>query len=215
VVLIDADLRKPKVHKYFDLFRKPGLTEALMHHQQLNPLDEVLAQRTGEEMPQVSPLAMCNRIREVPNLYVMTAGEKIPNPAELLNSKRMAEFVEQLHQEVDVVVFDTPPLLAVTDAQIVGRMVDGTILVIDTEKTTGGAVYRALETLAQVNVPIMGAVLNRVSGSARGYYYYTYDYYGSESDEGDSGRSRSGGQEAGEYLRPRSSSSSVDPQAAG
>ena len=215
VVLIDADLRKPKVHKNFDLFRKPGLTEALMHHQQLNPLDEVFAQRTGDELPQVSPLAMCNRIREVPNLYVMTAGEKVPNPAELLNSKRMADFIDQLRAEVDIVIFDTPPLLAVTDAQIMGRMVDGTILVIDTQKTSGGAVYRALETLVQVNVPIMGAVLNRVSGSGHGYYYYTYDYYGSESDEGEEGGPRGGNRSAGDYLRPRTGGSSADPQAAG
>ena len=171
VILVDADLRKPTQHHRFGLSRKPGLSEAL-----LAP----------------NPYHISVPIPKVPNLRVMTCGEKVPNPAEILGSKRMKQMVEELHQYADVIIFDTPPLMAVTDAQVVGRYTDGVIVVIDTQATSGGAVHRALESLVQVNVPIMGAVLNRMTNSARGYYYYyTNDYYYSDSDD-DGGSNKPG-----------------------
>jgi Mrp family chromosome partitioning ATPase len=86
----------------------------------------------------------------------------------------------KLGEQTDIIIYDTPPLLAVTDAQVVGRLGDGVLLVINTQQTSSAAVHRALESLAQVNVPVMGAVLNRLSGSGRSYYYYYYYYtYGS------------------------------------
>jgi Mrp family chromosome partitioning ATPase len=92
----------------------------------------------------------------------LASGEIVPNPAELLGSQRMHQLVQQLRGEADILIFDTPPLLAVTDAQVVGRLVDGALLIINSQKTPAGAVHRALQSLAQVNVPVMGAVLNRL-----------------------------------------------------
>ncbi len=162
VVLVDADLRKPRQHNVFDVPQKPGLSEAL-----LSP----------------NPYELSRAIAGTPNLRIMTCGERVPNPAEILGSKRMRQLVDELHRHADLVIFDSPPLMAVTDAQIVGRLADGVVLVIDTQKTSGGAVHRALESLIQVNVPIIGAVLNRLSNTARGYYYYySSDYYYSDGD---------------------------------
>ncbi len=156
VIVVDADLRKPRQHRIFGLMRQPGLTEAL---------------RSGSFSP-----SLLQEAPGVPNLRVLTSGEIVPNPAEVLGSQRMRQLVEQLHAEADILIFDTPPLLAVTDAQVVGHLVDGALLVINSQKTPAGAIHRALQSLIQVNVPIMGAVLNRLSGSGRAYYYYYYYY---------------------------------------
>ncbi|MCB9138314.1 MAG: P-loop NTPase [Caldilineaceae bacterium] len=194
VLLIDADLRKPKVHRLFGLPRKPGLAEALIYQHTYAPagaFDTLSPRQAGNAAFQAGndfdPFSLCKRIPEIPNLYVMTAGEKAPNPAELLSSNRMSEVMKKLHESVDVIIFDTPPLLAVTDAQIIGRLADGMMVVINTRKTSSGAVYRALESLVQVKVPIMGAILNQVSQKAHGYtyYYYAYEYYGAETDDED------------------------------
>ena len=155
VILVDADLRKPRQHRIFGALRQPGLAEAL---------------RSGFSPDLLQPVA------GVPNLRLLTSGETVPNPAEVLGSQRMRQLFEQLRAEADFIIFDTPPLLAVTDAQVVGHLVDGALLVINSQKTSAGAVHRALESLAQVNVPVMGAILNRLSGAGRSYYYY-YHYY--------------------------------------
>lgn len=186
VILVDADLRKPTVHHRFDLPRKPGLSETL-----LAP----------------TPVDLTRAIRDVPNLRVLTCGERVPNPSEVLSSKRMVNLIEELKTQANIVIFDSPPLLAVTDAEIVGRYTDGLLLVVDTEKTSGTAVHRALESVAQVNVPIMGALLNRISNSARGYYYYYSSseyYYHSDDDDGTSDDNASdGGANDGKRAGPR------------
>ena len=116
--------------------------------------------------------------------------------------------------EADFLIFDTPPLLAVTDAQIAGRLVDGALLVVNSQKTSAGAVHRALEALAQVNVPVMGAVLNRLSGAGRAYYYYyhyySHDYYRDAATDTTRGATRRIGaeertSEAPKVLEPLSS----------
>ena len=155
VILVDADLRKPRQHSIFGAPRQPGLAEAL---------------RGGFAPEVLRPVA------GVPTLRLLTSGETVPNPAEVLGSQRMRQLVQQLRAEADFLIFDTPPLLAVTDAQIVGHLVDGALLVINSQKTSAGAVHRGLESLAQVNVPVLGAVLNRLSAAGRSYYYY-YHYY--------------------------------------
>jgi non-specific protein-tyrosine kinase len=156
VILVDADLRKPRQHRIFGLVRQPGLAEGL---------------RSGSFSP-----SLLQEVPGVPNLRVLTSGEIVPNPAEVLGSQRMHQLVEQLHAEADILIFDTPPLLAVTDAQVVGHLVDGALLIINSQKTPAGGIYRAVQSLLQVNVPLMGAVLNRLSGSGRAYYYYYYYY---------------------------------------
>lgn len=183
VILVDADLRKPRQHRIFDVPRQPGLAEAV---------------RSGVFTPD-----LLQPVAGLPNLRVLTAGETVPNPADVLGSQRTRDLVEQLRREADILIFDTPPLLAVTDAQVVGQLVDGALLVINSQKTGAGAIHRALESLLQINIPVMGAVLNRLSGSGRSYYYYyqyySHDYYsdggksGGASGSGKSGGGKSGG----------------------
>lgn len=164
VILVDADLRKPRQHHIFGVPRQPGLAEAV---------------RSG-----VFSRELLRPVAGVPNLRLLTVGESVPNPAEVLGSQRMRDLVKQMRAEADILIFDTPPLLAVTDAQIVGHLVDGALVVINSQKTGAGAVHRALQSLTQVSVPVMGVVLNRLSGTGRSYYYYyqyySHDYYGDD-----------------------------------
>jgi succinoglycan biosynthesis transport protein ExoP len=156
-VLIDADLRRPMQHKVFELSQSPGLTDALLQPD--------------------SWAGAFVRPTSVPNLYLLTSGVVPPNPAELLGSQRMQHLLSQIAGDADVVLIDAPPLLAVTDAQILGRLVQGVVMTIDGETTGRTAVARAAAALAQVNIRLMGVVLNRVSKSARGYAYSQSDYY--------------------------------------
>ena len=172
VALVDADLRRPRVHKLFGFNNTMGLTDAVVH----------------------SDLSPSHYLRPttVDNLRVMTSGKIPPNPAELLGSKRMTELLERLREEVDLVICDAPPALAVTDAAIIGRQVDGILLVVDSGKTRKDAALRAVESLRRVNGHILGAVLNRLSRSTKGYYYYD-GYYTADSDsdgEGKKGKSK-------------------------
>ncbi len=158
VLLVDADLRKPRLHICFNLSQSPGLTEALI----------------GNDG------APSNYIRAtpVPNLSVLTSGKIPPNPAELLGSQRMQQLIEQLHTYADLIIFDAPPVLAVTDALVLAREVKGVILVIDSEKTRRAGLARAMEAILRSQTRLLGAVLNRLVNSPRGYYYDTYsDYY--------------------------------------
>ncbi|HRW10585.1 MAG TPA: polysaccharide biosynthesis tyrosine autokinase [Caldilineaceae bacterium] len=165
VILIDADIRKPQQHKIFGHPKMPGLTDALL---------------AGS-----APLEFFVRETSVPNLRILTAGKDAPNPAELLGSHRMQTLVKQLEQMADVLVFDAPPLLAVTDAQVLAKQTQGVLLVVNTEKTPRAMVARAAESLERANVRLFGAVLNRLARSARSYYYYydSYAYY--YEDDGD------------------------------
>ena len=166
VILVDADLRKPKQHTVFGINRRPGLAEAL---------------KGGDIEALLYPVTSKGQTL---SLWVLPAGDTIPNPAEVLGSHRMQQLGRQLLELADIVIYDTPPVLAVTDSQVMGRMVDGALLVIDTQKTSSAAVHRALEALMQVNTPLLGAVLNRVTTSARNYYYYySYDAYYSDTDD--------------------------------
>ena len=169
VLLIDADIRKPQQHKIFNFSKTPGLTDALV---------------AGDE----APLEFFFRDTEIANLQILTAGKDAPNPAELLGSQRMQRLVSQLQTRFDVLVFDAPPLLAVTDAQILTKHVQGALLVINTEETPRAMVARAVEALERANVRLFGAVLNRMAYTARNYYYYygAYSaYYGEDNDNDD------------------------------
>lgn len=164
VVLIDADLRKPQLHKIFGLTKGPGLTDALL---------------SGGES------SFFLRDTKVPNLRVLTCGSIPPNPAELLGSKPMQRILEQLQHEVDFIIIDAPPLLAVTDAQILSGLVQGVLLVVDTSTTNRGLVVSAATSLLQVDARLIGVVLNQMTRSARSYYYYDAyaDYYAEEEVE--------------------------------
>ncbi|MBS1252171.1 MAG: Tyrosine-protein kinase YwqD [Anaerolineales bacterium] len=167
VILVDADMRRPMVHNLFGQSNNYGVTTAIMQ---------------ADAPP-------CEYLQEtdVPNLRLMTTGSIPPNPAEVLGSHRMQEIVDQLKDEADVVIFDTPPALAVTDAAVLSTKVDGVVLVVEMGRTRREGAYRAMDALSRVDAPLLGAVLNRVSsGRGRGYYYYRYyeydGYYASEAD---------------------------------
>lgn len=174
VILVDSDLRRPALHQYFEVSRNLGLTNALLDK---NPNPDGYLQET-----------------EVENLRVLTCGPLPPNPSELLNSQRMRELIEQLKGEADVLLFDSPPILAVTDASILANQVDGVLLVVDAGTTRRGVAQRGKEQLDKVGANVLGAALNKLSHRGRGGYYYYY-YYSSE--EGGERRKKRGHRQSG------------------
>lgn len=162
VILVDADMRKPQQHKIFDLPKSPGIAEAIVANN--------------------TPIAFFLRDTPVPNLRILTSGKTTPNPAELLGSKRMKQLIESLRAEADILIFDAPPVLAVTDALVLVNQVQGVLLVVDTAQTARAVVARAAEALMRVNTQLFGVVLNRLVSSPRGYYYYNDSYYTYEEE---------------------------------
>ncbi len=161
-ILLDADFRKPGVHRIFDLPNAHGLSSLM--RSDATGLDDV-AQPTEQE-----------------NLRVITTGPLPPNPAELLGSQRMRTILGRLAEAADLVVVDSPPLQAVTDAVLLSSITDGTLFVIDAGRTHRGAVRRGREALAQAGARILGVTLNRLAERSGGGYYY-YDYYGAYGPE--------------------------------
>jgi capsular exopolysaccharide synthesis family protein len=164
VLLIDADMRRPGLHKTIGVMNNAGLSHLLVGQARVR---EVI-QRTTE-----------------PNLFVITAGRTPPNPSELLASPRMNAFISNLaHGPFDWVIIDTPPVLAVTDAVIIAQKVAGLVFVIGSEMTRRVHAERALETLQHGRVRSIGVVLNRVDFERNKYYYSRYygyqyqNYYG-------------------------------------
>ncbi|ULO08633.1 CpsD/CapB family tyrosine-protein kinase [Paenibacillus sp. 19GGS1-52] len=154
VLLIDGDLRKPTSHKTFSLSNRLGLSSLLS--QQANLEDTI--QESG-----------------VPNLSIMTSGPIPPNPAEMMASNRMSAVLQELRHRFDIILIDTPPLLAVTDAQIVASKSDGVIMVVSYGKVKRDIAVKAKAGLDRVGARILGVVLNNVKRKAsEGYYYYYY-----------------------------------------
>ncbi|KRE47881.1 CpsD/CapB family tyrosine-protein kinase [Paenibacillus sp. Soil522] len=153
VILIDADLRKPTAHHTFSLSNRWGLSSVISQQSKL------------EEVIQAS---------DIPNLDVMTSGAIPPNPAEMMGSKKMTSLLEQLRQMYDIILIDTPPLLAVTDAQIVATKSDGVILVVDQGKVKRDIASKAVKSLESVKARILGVVLNNVKRKANEEVYYYY-----------------------------------------
>lgn len=156
VVLIDADLRRPSLHKVFEVSNNQGLTTALLDAQ--TPVTEHL------------------QVTSVPGLRMMASGPLPPNPAELLNSQRMLQVLEDLDEATDFVILDTPPLLTVADASILAPHVDGCLIVIEVAKTRRETLVESQERLAANGANIAGVVLNRSRPGRSGYYQYYYDY---------------------------------------
>ncbi|MDD4834973.1 MAG: CpsD/CapB family tyrosine-protein kinase [Lutispora sp.] len=163
VLIIDSDLRKPKVHKLFALPNNIGLTNILT-----------------ERLPWEEHIAS---VEELPNLYVMTSGPIPPNPSEIVGSEKMRSMVSELKESFDFVLLDTPPVGVVTDAAIVSSYADGTILVVASGNVEIEAAQRAKELLVNVKANILGVVLNKISIKGAGYYKYYYygGYYEDES----------------------------------
>ncbi|WP_405097367.1 CpsD/CapB family tyrosine-protein kinase [Oceanobacillus sp. FSL H7-0719] len=151
VLLVDADLRKPTMHYTFRLDNLRGLSNVLVGE---NTIDEA-TNHTDVEL-----------------LDVMTCGPIPPNPSELLASKKMETFLKEALFNYDMVIFDTPPVLAVTDAQILADIVDGSILVVRSGGTEIELAQRAKEALAPAKAKLLGVVLNGREKKASNYYYY-------------------------------------------
>lgn len=161
VILVDADLRQPGVHRIFDIPNDRGLTTLLRSDDV--PLDAVV------------------RGTEQAMLRLLPTGPLPPNPAELLGSQRMRAVVDRLVAAADLVIFDAPPLQAVTDASIMSSFVDGTLLVVDAQRSHRRAVRLGSESLARAGANVLGVVLNRVAAADRATYG---EYYRSEEAPG-------------------------------
>ncbi|MFY2249297.1 CpsD/CapB family tyrosine-protein kinase [Priestia megaterium] len=151
VLLIDADLRKPTGHYTFRLENHIGLTNVLTRQ---------------------STLAQAVQESEIPHLSVLTSGPIPPNPSELLASAQMTELLKEMKEQFDMIIFDTPPILAVADAQILANQVDGTILVVSSGKTEKDAALKSKELLSNAQGKLLGVVLNNRKVEEGNYYYY-------------------------------------------
>jgi len=151
VLLVDADLRKPTVHYTFNLNNTAGLTSILT-----NQMELMEAVHQDDEK----------------NLYVLPSGPIPPNPSELLGSKAMSNFLERALEEFDIILFDTPPVMAVTDAQVLANLCHGSILVVGSEKADKDAVVKTKEQLASSTGKILGVVLNNKKNDKNSNYYY-------------------------------------------
>ncbi len=190
VVLIDADLRKPTQHKRWKLPNTVGLTGALLMDELSENLDYLL-----------SPT-------QVENLWLLTSGQLPHNPSELLGSHKLQELTDYLLQKYDLLLFDSPPALAVTDPVVLGRNMDGVIVVVDAGSTREPALVHVLSEMEKVNANIIGIVLNRYRrGRSSGYYYYYYDRYYSQDDgastDGKGGRGEGDGKRASRRRKSR------------
>lgn len=151
VLLVDADMRKPTVHYTFRIDNLRGLSNVLV------------GDSTLEEAVTAS---------DVDNLDLISCGPIPPNPSELLSSRKMKRMIEEAKHLYDLIIFDTPPVLAVADSQILSNMVDGSLLVVRSKHTDQEAAQKAIESLQAVNARVLGTVLNDREKKDANYYYY-------------------------------------------
>lgn len=149
VLLVDADLRKPSVHYAFKVSNRIGLTT-------------VLAKEMSLSQAIIKSL--------VPNLDILTCGPIPPNPSELLGSKMMETILEEQKEIYDYIVFDTPPILAVSDAQILANKCDGVLMVIASGKTKRDRAIKAKEFIVKANTLLLGAIVNGVESKQQDFY---------------------------------------------
>lgn len=157
VLLVDTDLRKPSIHKIFGVTNEKGLTNLILGN---TTIDEAIL-NTNEE-----------------NLSFLPAGPVPPNAPQLLRSSKMKEITDDFKKIKDIVIFDSPPLMSVTDPMLVASLVDGIILVFDADRTRRDMVKRGVELVRQSNPDVVGTVLNKITEKQRNYYYYYYSSYG-------------------------------------
>lgn len=151
VLLVDADLRKPTIHETYQLENVQGLTNVLVGNASL-----------GETVQKTL----------IDNLYVLTSGPTPPNPAELLSSKAMGELIQEMYSRYSLVIFDSPPLLAVADGQILANQTDGSVLVVLSGKTKMDTVQKAKDALQQSKAKLLGALLNKKKIKKTEHYSY-------------------------------------------
>lgn len=166
VLLIDGDLRKPKVHHYFSIPNAPGLT---------NYLGAAANSRSAQKVDLFSII----HPTEYKNLSVIASGSIPPNPAEVLGSEMMSEFIKEISQHFDYIIIDTPPINVVSDALPVIRESDGVVMVVRSNSSTHPELQKALDSLKFIDAKILGFVVNYESEnrSKHGYYKYNYSDY--------------------------------------
>ena len=167
VLVIDADLRRPRLHRVFNVRNMGGLSGYL----------------TGK-----ASLEDAIKKTKVENIWFIPSGPIPPNPAELLNSGKMKELIAELKERFDIVLFDTPPVLAVVDSIIVSSLVDSMVFLVQAGKTTNKPFLQGVEELKRAKAKIIGVLFNEVKAKGNGYYepyyhYYRYHYYGEEEEE--------------------------------
>jgi capsular exopolysaccharide synthesis family protein len=153
VLLIDADMRRPRVHDVFGFKQEPGLSNLMVGNAK--------ASQSVHKTP-------------VPGLWVLAAGRVPPNPAELIGSQRFRDFLNSLKEHFDLILVDSPPVMAVTDAAIAANVASGVVFVVGAEMTSRNAARGAVEHLEQGRAHFVGAVLNRVELERNAYYYSHY-----------------------------------------
>jgi capsular exopolysaccharide synthesis family protein len=157
VLIMDCDLRKPRVHTVFDAERFPGISDYLFNNVKL------------EDIIRKTPLE---------NLEVITSGTIPPNPSELLGSLQMKKFLDTLKEMYDIIIIDSPPCISVTDSEILFNLTDGTILVAQANKTAKDAFFKTYQNLYKINKHnLLGTVLNNFRFQQTYGYYYNYYYY--------------------------------------
>ena len=164
VLMVDCDLRRPRLHAQFGLPNTKGLTTWLSGEKNLDGL-----------------IQTCEK---EPNLKILTSGPVPPNPAELLGSEEMRKLLNILSEQYAHIVIDSPPAISFTDASILSTMVDGVILVVHGGRSSRAVVRRAKQQLLDVGAHVFGVVLNNVKVESHDYYYSRYysNYYSTDAD---------------------------------
>ena len=167
VLLVDADLRKPTLNRFFNLSNGMGLTSLII-------------KRSEGEQKAIQQT-------KIENLFVLPSGPVPPYPAELLSSQKMKNLINKFSEHFEYLVIDSPPVIAVTDAAILSRMVDGTLLVLDHGRVTRDEATMAVEQLKKVNARVIGTVFNKVPFK-QGYYDYYRLYYRTDPEDRKKGK---------------------------
>jgi polysaccharide biosynthesis transport protein len=154
VLLVDADLRKPALHRYFGMANQCGLSDILLDH--------------------ADAATVIRRYERLPNLAILTAGPAQSMPAEMVGALKMSQLMTSWREQYDYVIIDTPPVLAVTDAVRLSSQVDSVLLILRSGQTTRDALARSCDLLNQASVPVLGIVVNAVDFHSRGSYYCEY-----------------------------------------
>ena len=155
-LVIDCDLRRPVQHKYFKFDRKPGLSNLLFGEVEVK---DIVRQTT------------------VPNLFLITAGTSPPNPAEMVASRKMKNFLKDIREQYDIIIIDSPPIMACVDSRIMSQSTDGMIIITKVESTKIHDLEHVVNLSRRLDVDILGVILNQVEFRYGYTYYYAYRYY--------------------------------------
>ena len=164
VLIIDCDLRKPRLHGVFGAKKSPGLVDYLFHQ---------------------VPIGNIIHPSEIENLSYIFAGTIPPNPSEILQSKVLKQFLDEMRSSFDMIILDSPPVISVTDSEILSRIVDGTILVVSADSTETEIMTNAVDLIKNDNSPFLGVVLNKFTYKNGYGSYYKYYYYYSNTTKGE------------------------------